>query len=386
MQNTPRKTKKLLDKYVCVWIPNNIGIDLALWDRDWHNASYWFLTNSKEHIYMRYGGRDAASAETYVNFGSLNDALEKGLEQHKLYKAGKLKKQKKPKAEYPTDIELLNENFIEGRRKVGRNARCVECHAVADYRLQHLQAKGKLDKRKEIWRFPEIKKIGINLDVKKGLVIKQAKDAIKDDGVKDGDEIIALNGQNIFTYADLHWWYGKVDRDAKEITLTIKREKDDSKTEQAGDEETEDFSNKLEELAEKKSKKKTGVFDLKVKLPKLWWYTDVGFRYWSLVPLVGLNGEPLTAEEKKGLNLKENGFGFRVTQWLAQTKVRLKPDDIIYAIDGVEVDKETGDDFGLFIKLRKNPGDKIKVKVLRNGEKKQFTLTLFSHNYRKPSS
>ena len=105
------------------------GIDIGLFDYDRHNALYYFIMNADEHIYMRYGGRDATSPDAYLSLNSLEIALKLGLERHELYKQAKLEKQARPAPFFPTDIPLL-------KKKVLRRGRCVECHLIADYQKQ----------------------------------------------------------------------------------------------------------------------------------------------------------------------------------------------------------------------------------------------------------
>ena len=54
--------------------------------------SYFFMLNADEQIYMRYGGRDSQSPDTYLNLNSLELALKQGLELHRQYLKGELKK------------------------------------------------------------------------------------------------------------------------------------------------------------------------------------------------------------------------------------------------------------------------------------------------------
>lgn len=83
---------KQLDQYVCVRIVRMDDIDVGLFERDWNNAIYFFALNADEQIYLRYGGRDAASADTYLNLNSLELALKTGLELDRQYQKGELKK------------------------------------------------------------------------------------------------------------------------------------------------------------------------------------------------------------------------------------------------------------------------------------------------------
>ena len=76
-------------------------VDIGLFDRDWNNTLYFFILNADEQIYMRYGGRDAASPDTYLNLSSLELALQQGLELHRRYQQGELKKAERPKPLFP---------------------------------------------------------------------------------------------------------------------------------------------------------------------------------------------------------------------------------------------------------------------------------------------
>ena len=71
---------KLLEEYVCARITRMDRIDIGLFDFDRHNALYYFVLNADQQIYLRYGGRDAESASTYLNLRSLELALKEGLE------------------------------------------------------------------------------------------------------------------------------------------------------------------------------------------------------------------------------------------------------------------------------------------------------------------
>ncbi len=55
-------------------------VDIGLFDYDRYNTLYFFILNEDEQIYMRYGGRDSVSQDSYLNLDSLELALKKGLE------------------------------------------------------------------------------------------------------------------------------------------------------------------------------------------------------------------------------------------------------------------------------------------------------------------
>ena len=76
---------KLLSQYVLVRVTKMDEVDIGLFDRDWNNTLYFFILNEDEQVYMRYGGRDWASPDTYLNLSSLELALQQGLELHRRY-------------------------------------------------------------------------------------------------------------------------------------------------------------------------------------------------------------------------------------------------------------------------------------------------------------
>ena len=82
-------------------------VDIGLFDRDWNNAVYFFLMNADEQIYMRYGGRDSISADSYNNLNSFEAALEKGLDLHRQYARGELPRTARPKPRFPREMPLL---------------------------------------------------------------------------------------------------------------------------------------------------------------------------------------------------------------------------------------------------------------------------------------
>lgn len=343
--DTPRG--KLLSQYVCVRITRMDNADIGLFDYDRNNTLYYFMMNADEQIYMRYGGRDSASPDTYLSLESLEIALAKGLELHRKYQQGELPKTERPKPLFPREIPLLVE------RTFAQN-NCVECHLIGDFQNQHRELDGTLDKLQHLFRSPDIKTIGIHLDVPKGLVVKEARGAVADAGMKSGDLITALNGTPVWTFGDLQHYYDKVDRKAKQIRLTVERE--------------------------------GRPVDLTVALPKLWWYTDLTFRQSTIDPRVYFDSRPLTEEEKRKHNLPADGFASEVknvSSFAAMMKTHeLQVGDIIAAVDGKESD-EFAFSAEMYIKLRVNAGDSVTLDVIRDGKRSQMPLRTLRMSFRK---
>jgi len=338
---------KQLSQYVCVRITRMDDVNVALFDRDWNNAVYYFIMNADEQIYLRYGGRDAKSDDTYLNLDSLEIALSKGLDLHRQYQKGDLKRTDLPKPVYPREMPLLVKRTFEQHA-------CVECHLIGDYQNLQREKDGKLDKLAHLYRSPDIKTVGIDLDVPKGLVVKEARGAVQAAGMQSGDRIVALDGTPVWTFGDLQYRYDQVDRKAAQVQITVER---------AGK-----------------------PVDLAVALPVRWWWTDLRFRQSSVEPRTYFEDRPFTDAEKQKLGLKPDGFASEVRYVADFSRVmkshELKTGDIIYGVDGVERD-DVANSVNLFITLRKTAGDDVMLNVIRGAQRTKMPLKTYRMSFRK---
>jgi hypothetical protein len=322
-------------------------VDIALFDRDWNNTLYYFMMNADEQIYVRYGGRDARGPMTYLDLSSLELALESGLELHRKYQKGELKKAEHPKPFFPRQIPPLVE------RTFARN-QCVECHLIGDYQLVHREQTGTLNKLTDMYRWPDIRTLGIELDVPKGLVVKEARNVVLEAGMRPGDRIAAVNGTPVWSFGDLQYHYDKVPRDAKQVQITVDRNGQ--------------------------------PLELSVALPERWWLTDLRFRQLSVDPRSEFESRPLTEAEKRKYDLKLDGFAgevIRIGGFAEMLKVHdLKLGDIVCAVDGIELD-DIANTPELFIKLRKTAGETVSLDVIRDGRRIKMPVNLQRMYFRK---
>ncbi len=327
-----------MSQYVCVRITRMDDVDIALFERDWNNTLYYFMMNADEEIYMRYGGRDARGPLSYLDLNSLEGALAKGLDLHRAYQKGELKKSPRPKPAFPREIPPLVE------RTFARN-QCVECHLIGDFQMIYREQTGTLNKMNDMYRWPDIRNIGIELDVPRGLVVKEARDQVQAAGMKAGDRIAALNGTPVWTFGDLQYRLDKVPKTATQLSLTVDRDGQS--------------------------------VELPVALPERWWVTDLTHRHLSVDPRPEFECRPLTPAEKAKYDLKPDGFAGEVRKiggFAEMLKVHeLKVKDIVYAVDGVERD-DVANTPDLFIKLRKNGGDTVMIDVIRDGKRMKMPV------------
>jgi len=189
-----------LSQYICVRITRMDHVDIGLFDRDWNNAVYFFALNADEKVYFRYGGRDSASPDTYLDLNSLELALKQGLALHRQYLGGELKLPERPQPAFPREIPLLVE-------RTNARGQCVECHLIGDFRNIERERDGTLDKLTHLYRSPDVKTLGIELDVPRGLAVKQASGAAEAAGMRAGDRIAAWNGKRLATLSpEQHRW------------------------------------------------------------------------------------------------------------------------------------------------------------------------------------
>lgn len=323
-------------------------IDVGLFDFDWHHSIYFFIVSPDEQIYLRYGGRDAVSADSYLDLDSFALALRAGLEEHERWEAGELPARPRPPPFFATELERLRVQEVE-------RGRCVECHMIGDYRAAARERDGTLDKRREMFRSPDVRDLGIHLDVPHGLVVERAEGAAQAAGLLPGDAIVNFGGERVLTFGDLLYAYDGLDRTAARLPLTVERAA-------------------------------AGPVDLLIELPPQWWVSDITYRYWSIDPRTHLTVAALTDARKRDLGFDPGGFACEVTKVNRRAEVLelhdLRPGDVIYSVDGVEADPPIFDCL-VYLRLNVSAGDEVDLGVLRDGVRTEMTARTHRQRFRK---
>jgi hypothetical protein len=239
----------------------------------------------------------------------------------------------------------------------GRNE-CFHCHRIAEEEVGFYFNNRKPVPDELLWSFPMPDKIGFVLDSGECATIQSVvsgSDAANA-GMKKGDDILVLNGHHIVSIADVQWALDQAPDDGK-LPVRIKRD---------GKEQ-----------------------DITLELPKGWRRRDqFAWRY----SFNGLKGKvlgldelsELTDAERKTEGIQANESSVRIGRVLRarrgsgfNAKARasgLRSKDIILQIDGGG--RNTESEILAYVLQEKHPGDEVKLTVLRNAKRLDFTFAV----------
>jgi serine protease Do len=324
-------------QFVLVRITRMRGIDLDLFDFDYDLTWMGFFLHPDGTVYGRYGGRDAASADSRVSLAGLRYALEAALARHRRADYQSVLTKTKP----PRTVE----QYPAAQRLPERA--CIHCHQVYDLRRESLQAAGKW-RREELWVYPLPESIGLTLDVDRGdRVARAAADSLAARaGIQAGDRLLTIDNRPIASFADVQY---ALHRAPTRGTLTIAWQYD------------------------KETRKRT------LSLTEGWRKTDISWR-WSLRgvdPPPWVHGNDLSADEKKALGLSAKRLAFRQGPFVSEPAQRagIRQNDVILGVDG-KVLEMSERQFGAYIRLNYRVGDRVTYNILRRGRRLDLPLTL----------
>ena len=229
----------------------------------------------------------------------------------------------RPKPLFPREIPLLVQRTFAQRQ-------CVECHLIGDFQNIQREQDGVLDKLTHLYRSPDIKTLGIELDVPKGLVVKEARGAAQAAGMKAGDRIAQLE-----RHAGV---------DIRRPAVSVRQGGPQGRQ---GD----GAGGSRRQSGESGDRAAGALVVDRFAFPPIERGSAARFRRSS----AERGGEGQAGADAGRLRQPgEIRFGFRQDP----EDARLRVGDIIYAVDGVERD-EIANTAELFIKLRKMPGESV---------------------------
>lgn len=328
--------EELQEKFVRLRITNMAEVDVGVFEMDFNTTFGLFVLNHRKQVYLRYGARNDEGAEAFLSLPSVTLALQRGLQLHQQWKKGELKAP-------PANESRMAQSFPNVRRVVQQN-QCVHCHQVAEGQALEMFSLPDFDKKTSPWIFPDPAKLGLELKVDDPTIIEKATGAAARADLRDGDQILKIEGRPVSTYADIQYLLHHLPRDREEVALVTSRG------------------------------------PCRITLPPYWRVTDLNRRSigHKMEPFPGFWGRTLSIGEKEELDLDPKSFATRTTKFWTNTtgkKAGMREGDIVTAIDGVS-SSPLAVNAQIYIRLHYEAGDEITVTCLRDGRSRKVRYTL----------
>jgi hypothetical protein len=360
--NRDRLVQPLLKEFVCVRLVSTNGLDLSLFQFDYDQSFAVLMLNADRTIYGRFGTRSHRTDwADDVSIKGLAKALEGALEIHQKYPANKdalAGKMGRP-AEIPSP-----EKYPQLRDKYGPTLDydndvvkgCIHCHQIGDAQRQLYRDRKQPIPEELLFSYPHPKTLGLILDPnERATVLRVEKGSLAEQvGLQPADELISLDGQPLLSIADVQWVLQQAAPTGAKLQAKLRRD-----------------NNSLE---------------LALVLPPGWRkQEDISWRAstWNLRRMAtgGLVLAACTSDERKAAGIDDARMALRVKfvgqygAHAAGKEAGFRQGDIILAFDGnSELERET--DLLRYALETRKPGERVPVKVLREGKQVQLTLPM----------
>lgn len=350
----------LADQFICARIINANSFDLSLFQFDYDVSFAAMFFNGDRTIYGRFGTRTVKDSRAKdVTLEGFKKSLEGALEVHRGYPANKAAlagKQGPPKAaKTAMDYPSLNEKFKPELDWAGKvMGSCVHCHMLRNGERKTLRSNGTPLPESLVYPSPLPESIGLTLnrDERAQVTGVAPSSPAQAAGFQAGDTISAFEGQPLVSIADVQW---VLDRAPSAGTL------------------------KASIIREGKPK------DLSIALPKGWRSKqDISWRTstWGMrVMIGGLESADLNDETRTQRGLKKDDMALLI-KFLGQfgpsagaKNAGFKVQDVITEMDG-KTTRITESAMLAYLIQTKKPGEKVKVAVLRGGQRVELMLPM----------
>lgn len=343
----------ILDQFVCVRMIQANGMDLSLFQFDYDLTWAVFFLHADRTIYGRYGTRSDEGGSKDVSLEGFRQAALGVLELHRGYPANKAafagKQGPPPQFAAPEDSPLFSARY-QAKLKPGSNPRqtCMHCHMVRVAERVAFRAGNKPLDEGLLWPYPLPDAVGLVLDSREKATIKEVgpNSLAARAGFKARDQILRLEGQPIVSIADVQWVLQHA-KDNKSLRAEVQR----------GDK----------------------VVSLTLNLTPSWrrnseysWRTST----WDL-RRIALGGLKLQEAARAGvprelLELRVEHVGQYGDHAVAK-KAGFERNDVIVSFDGL--DRHASEyDLITHVLMKRKPGDKMDVTVLRKDRRVQLVL------------
>jgi len=352
----------LLKKFVRARQVSTNGLDLSLFQYDTDQSFAVFLLNADGTIYGRFGTRSHRTDWINdVSIQGLAKAMQGALALHANYDTYKTaltgKRGPAPEVASPEKYPHLKEKYTDTLNYKGDVVKsCIHCHQIGDAQRAWFLDQGKPIPEKIFFPYPHPKSIGLTLDPDEMATVKAVADnsPAAAAGLKAGDSILFFEKQPILSIADVQWVLHNADANGDELSLRVRREGE--------------------------------VIDASLSLSTGWRRNDdISWRVssWPYRRMVygGMKLETLSAEQRTALKLEDDQLGLLIAHvgqygpHAAAKRAGIQKGDILVDYNG-HTDAKTPSEMLHTAMSEHQPGKRISLTVLRNGERKTMQVPL----------
>lgn len=205
--------QKLLNEFVCLRLVHANGLDLSLFQYDYDQSFAAFFLNADKTVYGRYGTRShQRESERDVSVEGFARALEGALALHRQYPANAkvfaAKRGRDSAVKAPEEFASLKGKYGPRLDYAGNVVRsCIHCHQVGEAQRLEYRLKNEPIPEQLMYPYPLPNVLGLTMDPSEKARVREvaAESSAAKDGVKAGDDIIALEGQPLLSIADIQW-------------------------------------------------------------------------------------------------------------------------------------------------------------------------------------
>lgn len=333
--------KQLLDQFVPVRITNFKGIDLNRFRFDYDLTFVVLMMDADGRIYSRFGTNDAHHSPHLMSVPGLKQSMKDVLAWHR---------SSRPKPALPVALPRTAADFPAFRKLKMSQEACYHCHYANNARFAQARYDG-VFRKEMVFQYPHPENLGITLETDANNVVRQVQPGspAAKAGLRSGDVLRQAETTPVITGADLQFVLNDVP-DPGKVKLVAAR-----------------GGKELPAL----------VLDL----PRGWRRSDVSWRpsQEGAGPSMGFWGQPLPAAEKAKLGIAADRLAIRANfmfpgpVW-ARTRGDLRNGDVIIGLDGKEPPEMTTRQFHSHFRLSYDVGQKVRVLVLRGGQKTEFEV------------